>query len=314
MLSVSLLDLLRNRFGTPTGLLRFLSAHRDVYMQFEGPRQSIRVDSVTQWHTWDDVSSASGYRRLSRAVAQGWRQTERGYTGFRAELQPLKNFGGSEVIENFDCEIEDVDGFFASTSNISRFTDMDEMATRDCAGLIAEMSEAKLRENLAHSEVRIMRADSDDFLVRFLWNGRLFLANLGGSHHFAAARYIAPRIGQRVPLRVKLQTYWINEASLRALLDEFDIFVLSGQADAIRAFHEAMRLFRATYLWRALPGRDPDRVRAILLPKSEPRSHRVASELRNAGAFDLGQHLLGLCGRQRLLQEGRETPLETSSV
>ena len=55
-----------------------------------------------------------------------------------------------------------------------------------------------------------------------------------------------------------------------------------------------MESFKATYLWRYMP-RPYDKMRAILLPKDEPRSTRVSRVLRESGVADLGQHLATLC-------------------
>ena len=73
--------------------------------------------------------------------------------------------------------------------------------------------------------------------------------------------------------------------------------------EATEAFFDAMRAFRATWLWHPLP-RPYERARAVLLPKDEASSMRVAVELRRAGIADLGAHLSALCVRQGLTRRG----------
>ena len=62
-------------------------------------------------------------------------------------------------------------------------------------------------------------------------------------------------------------------------------------------FHEAMKAFRATWLWHHLP-HPFDNAKAILLPKNDERSVRVAALLRQADVTDLGQHLADLVSHQ----------------
>ncbi|WP_407830700.1 DUF6685 family protein [Verminephrobacter eiseniae] len=73
---------------------------------------------------------------------------------------------------------------------------------------------------------------------------------------------------------------------------------ISNEDAGTQAFFEAMRAFRATWLWHPLP-RPYEGTRAVLLPRSEARSMRVADELRSAGIADLGAHLAALCARQQ---------------
>jgi hypothetical protein len=63
----------------------------------------------------------------------------------------------------------------------------------------------------------------------------------------------------------------------------------------LHKFHEALRAYRATYVWVTLPA--PYKEVAIFLPKNHPRSVRVSSELRSASLFDLGNHLAMLARR-----------------
>ena len=85
------------------------------------------------------------------------------------------------------------------------------------------------------------------------------------------------------------------------------MFAIDCQDDeATNAFAEAMRAFRATWLWHPLP-RPYEGARAVLLPRDEGRSMRVAVELRSAGVVDLGAHLTALCARQNSQGDGKES-------
>ena len=71
------------------------------------------------------------------------------------------------------------------------------------------------------------------------------------------------------------------------------MFIINDDAEINQAFSKAMENFKATWLWHTMPSPYQDN-RAILLPKNEARSMRVAAELANAGIIDLGKHLIKL--------------------
>jgi hypothetical protein len=71
-------------------------------------------------------------------------------------------------------------------------------------------------------------------------------------------------------------------------------------------FHECMSAFRARYFTKLLPRPHDDTV-AVFLPRSEPRSMKVALALKAHGAMDLNAHLQQLCDMQKH-EENRPGP------
>ena len=53
------------------------------------------------------------------------------------------------------------------------------------------------------------------------------------------------------------------------------------------AFFDAMQSFKATWLWHYLPRPHGD-LKAVLLPRSDERSMKVAELMHRAGLLDLG--------------------------
>ncbi|ART57229.1 hypothetical protein CBP36_20190 (plasmid) [Acidovorax carolinensis] len=136
-----------------------------------------------------------------------------------------------------------------------------------------------------------------DNFVRHQWDGRLFLENEDGSHHLAAAKYIAARLPERVRLHGTLKNYSLSTNAVASLRHDFEMFAVSGEQEVFNRFFDAMQSFRATWLTHSLP--PPfDKEHAILLPKNEARSVKVARVLRQAGIADLGQHLTNLASAQ----------------
>lgn len=150
--------------------------------------------------------------------------------------------------------------------------------------MIDEITPAKLRANLAHREIRIIhQANSSDCFIRHDWDGRVFLSNSGGSHHFAAARLIARSLGQQVPLRGRLYQRGVNAAPVAALTRDYTMFIVTNDRMVMNAFIEAMEGYRAPWFSHKLPEQLGD-VRAVLLPKQDKRAMRVAQLLESAGA------------------------------
>src|SRR6218665_1313563 len=108
----------------------------------------------------------------------------------------------------------------------------------------------------------------------------------------------ARRWGARVVLEGTGYTYSLNALAIASLRRDFEMVVISNEDAGTQAFFEAMRAFPAMWLWNPLP-RPYEGARAVLLPRSEARSMRVADELRSAGIADLGAHLAALCARQQ---------------
>jgi len=202
--------------------------------------------------------------------------------------------GQCALTPRWGCDITEIQGFSSSRSNLQDFTSTDMLVETDSREMIDEITHEKLAKNLAHQEIRIIHnPDTSDYFARYQWDGRLFLMNDGGSHHCAAAKYIAARLPASVPLKGKLRSYSLNAAAIASLCRDYDMFVISDHPEISNAFHEAMNAFKATWLWHYMP-RPYDHTRAILLPKSESRSMRVAGALRQAGIVDFGAHLTRL--------------------
>jgi hypothetical protein len=228
----------------------------------------------------------------------GWKYTSGRYCSFELYRPELADFGCCETTEQWTCDIQNVVGVSASKSELDKFASLDDMVEKNSPEMINEISEAKLCKNLAHSEIRIFHnSDTSDHFARYQWDGRVFLMNSGGSHHFAAARYIASRIAQQVPLKGKLRTYSINDAAVGILCRDFDVYAISDEEEISNRFHDAMESFKATYLLHDML-RPHNKAKVILLPKNDARSVRVSKALREAGVTDLGHHFAALCTRQ----------------
>lgn len=281
--------LARSSMGYPVALENWIADtpadHLRIKLAPTGP--SIHHERIIPWHHFGEDTRMQHWLRHPVGVVRGWAKSRGGYyESAERSCQALAELGQIQTIENFELDIAQVDGLGASKSDLDDYRSMARFAEACCSHLIEPVTEEQLQKNLAWSEVRIMRPGGGDYFSRYAWDGRIFLNNSGGSHHFAAAQYIAGKLGRKVPLTGKLYDHSINMVALDALCRDFEMFVVPDDKPAVsNAFHDGMASFGATYFRLPLP-RGHEDVRAILLPKSEDRSRQVAALLREAGVFD----------------------------
>lgn len=280
--------------GVPSTVSQAIKSNPHLLAQPEPTKFSIDANSIPRWHEF-------GEDHRCRSAVNGWSADGGFYEGRRLDLPALRHIGYEARQNYWVCEIQDVAGLSASKSKLSTFTSLDEMAKTNSPEMVEPVTKEKLEQNLAHREIRILRDNSPDFFVQYLWDKRVFLVNAGGSHHFAAARYIAGCLDIPVPLSGVLVQRGIKKDVTSTLCQDFDMFLISSEPMAFGAFHDGMRKVAASYYLLSLPAGFCSDARAILLPKDEKRSVNVAKVMREAGAFDLGLYLIELAGQQEPL-------------
>ena len=248
---------------------------------------SIGDSSFVRWEHFGAVSSEC-------SNAEGWAVDANGrlYCTGAQTIEPLRRLVSGVVENEWSCDIRQVVGVTQSKSPLERFGSLDELAIRASPELSADVSPENLRANLAHHGIRIGQPHSTDCFRRRLWDrGRVFLCNGDGSHHFAAARYIAGQLGQSVMLKGPLWTYRIETAVLRELLRQFELFAIA--ITELGEFGDWMEQRRAPFFEVRLPG-SYERAQAVLLPRSNSRASKAGLELNRAGVTNLGLHLEAL--------------------
>ncbi len=279
------------------------------------PRETCAADDQVAWHGWKDESAHLWPRRKSGEVI-GWRPGPEGYRQHLLHLDALEHLTCERVVDGWTCDIGDIAGLGASKSPLSEYDTLDAMIQARRPELVSSGDPASIYHLLTHDGLRILdleenRREKDRFLLH-RWDGRVFLSNLDGSHHFAAARCLARRFGVRVPLRGRLYCRWIDAQAVEALVSEYALFAIDGTLIALDALHEALQAYRAPYLRHCLPkglstppppaynsnGGGGGSLEALFLPRAHARARRVAAAMVAAGFFDVGAHLEGLVRRQ----------------
>lgn len=271
----------------PIALRRALAVLPDAPSVQLSPPRSIDGGCVVRWDELGGALNESGH-------LMGWRARPGRYDGITLERPEYRLLQQVREQQDWSCDIAELDGFSASKSVLADFNTTDDLVEANSPHLVDRIDSAKLAQNLAHPEIRILnRRRTSDHFYRFAWDGRLFLANGGGSHHLAAAKYIAARMGRQVELRGRLRTYALNPEPVHALCEDFEMVVLPDSAKLWCATFDALQDLRATWYQHGLP-RHAGRGTVLLLPKSEPRSVTAAREFRRAGLTSFNAFLDGL--------------------
>lgn len=304
--STKILRVILDNLGLPASLRHFLAESPDLKFSPEGRSRTIDITDVACWHQWGKGNHAIGSWRTAGELL-GWRKEGPEFCSYRLTVEALARLGTSEVVEDWESEIQDVEGLAASKADLAAFSTLDEMAVQRVSYLVGEVSQQNLEASLGWPGVAILHQNQTrDHLAYHQWDRRLFLCNSDGSHHFVAGRYLASRLGVKVPLKANLHIHRISPQAVAALVDDYQIFALSDDPSAFVQFHEAMRSYRAGYLWIDLPWPYTGG-RAVFLPRTDHRSMKVASLLREEGHSDLGAHLRDLARIEVPFQGGQQS-------
>lgn len=287
------LDVISESLGKPTRLQRFVAQNSQLEIDLTEPAQVVSGEHVVAWHNWPPISG------FDSGCVQYFTFSNYSHGGGVIYRQDLEHMVERNIIEQWRCDIQDVVGLTASKSSLSKFKTLDEMVMAKSPELIDSISREKLYGNLAHDEVRILpqHGGSDCFARRMWDDGRIILVNSGGSHHFAAARYIARHLGCDVPLSGKLYTYAIRPDAVASLLTDFDLYAIP-ELEFYNGFLDALRTFRAPVGVYGLPWPYGVNACLVLLPKDQARSMRASEMLRRTGLRDFGQILTSAMNRQ----------------
>mgnify|MGYP000197401472 CR=1 FL=1 len=290
-------DTVRASFGHPVHVERFLAARPDFRVPMVRSSNSIDFDSVPKWHTFGETGGGTGPAGARQAILSGWRREGTRYSDYRVAGPALNKLVKKVVVDDWKCDLQDLHGFANSKSDLRVFMSTDDMVVANSPEMIEDMTLAGLQANLAHDEIRVTGArPGSDWLHVNQWDGRMFLVNDGGSHHLAAAKYIAARIQAPVELSAPLHYHSIDPDAVAALRAEYDIYVVSHESEVSNLFFSAMEDDGATWFWRDLP--EPYwGERAIFLPRAEATSLKVSQAFQAAGFEELGAHLDEIASR-----------------
>lgn len=271
--------------GLPA-LARYLQKRETITYTPKGwdGQVTAHADSVVPWHDWPHAD----------LVGVGWEQTQAGYTSRRHAFPQVHALiiRTDRGVETFD--LRDVATLSASKGNLQDHADLDAFATKEAGHFLTDLSLEGLDKNLDHSQVRIGRAGrnptgSDHWAV-YQWDRRRpHLVNGGGSHHLAAARYIARKLGTPVGVSAPSIHYQVDATQASALLRSFHLFAVGK--DTYQDLHEPFQAGAVPYTSTGLPGDKVEGGRVIFLARTDQKASQAAQLLKDHGALDVGELL-----------------------
>ncbi|WP_348762092.1 DUF6685 family protein [uncultured Salinisphaera sp.] len=253
---------------------------------------------VAPWHRFGQWPVFM-FPRREDGLLTGWARDSFGdYRGHRRTCQPLLDFA-STTKRQVAIDIRDIDGLSCSKGPLEKYDCLTDFVRHECKKELGEADETAFYRALAHDEIRIIHCENPaDHLSSYAWDGRVFLSNVGGSHHFAVAQYLSRSFDLPVIIEAEIHQTSLNSFAIEALSDEFDIFAAHAEANSECVFIDAMRPFGAAFYWIPLPDRFGP-ASAIFLPRSDQRARRAADVLRDAGFTDLCALLLDIAKKQQ---------------
>lgn len=202
----------------------------------------------------------------------------------------------------WETDISQLHGFSSSKSTLTDFESLHDMVLINSQPMIEDVSEQGLVKNLAHNQIRIINSPTtSDFFVRYAWDGRLYLVNAGGSHHLAAAKYIAFKLNKKVSLKARYVEYSLNRDVLKNLIYEYRIFLIDERADE---FHEALQKalgrLQNNFVEVSLSVHICDHGKLLFLFNKYKETKAIADLLTKRGFQDIGGLLMDQYAKQKL--------------
>ncbi|MBB3923709.1 DUF6685 family protein [Xanthomonas arboricola] len=269
-------------FGTPVQLRELVRRRPDALL---APlfKQSVDEGDTPQWELLAEPRVC--WPQEPAGQIRMWTYDRGGERSQKVVVEHFKDLI-TETKSMVTVDIRDIECLVFSKTDLHGFATLDDMAKHACPDWIKDVSHENLRALLAkappaYTEGRLSQVD---------WDGRLTLIAYDGSHHFAAARYLAGQLDVSVPMTMELSTRSINAQALDALENSYDAFVLLDQPAFNQALTEAFQATQVPHgrkelrLGRALGDRTHQ---LILLPRESVRAMRSASVLHDAGALTL---------------------------
>lgn len=154
---------------------------------------------------------------------------------FAEELAEVFNPIFSETIHlETPCllDLSEIGGFSNSKSDLSQYRSIDDFVKNACPDYISDVSMENLDRMLLWPEIRLLNSPdttTDHFFI-YGWSPKIFVQNAGGSHHMAAAHYLAKKLSQCVPIQGKVSLNLISNKALQNFDSKYAAFAVPDDA------------------------------------------------------------------------------------
>jgi len=244
-------------------------------------RTSADINTVARLHSPEPFSSFNEQFRSAVLLKPGKP------FGLAAELEcpALEQFCSPRSFGAVTLDIREITCLSASKGPLASSETLDDFAVSECRREIGSGTSEQLEACLRYYGVRLASPFKDDGeeLVAVAWSGgTICWPNSDGSHHFAAARYIAGVLQQPVPITASLTSYSISHEAVAMLAQDFFAWVMPDHDKTwlfIRMIHQyGLEVGIAT-----MPRPYRNKL-LILLPRGSAGASQVKSMITASGA------------------------------
>lgn len=153
----------------------------------------------------------------------------------------------TQNIPNWQFEIQTINNVSCSKSLLSQLSSLDELVEQDSRDLISEITETMLHKNMQHRGSKIFHTDNSTISCE-LWSGSFTWNNCDGSHHFAAARYIAKKLGKKVYLTGILEVTMLNKELFRILFSKYHLYLIETDLEENQLLYETLMHLKVPFI------------------------------------------------------------------
>lgn len=199
--------------------------------------------------------------------------------------------------DNWSCEIQNIFGLLESKSFLDKYKTLDDFAEQGTYNLINDISLSQLDKILRHfglQDSEKYRITTGSFLC-CLWDERVFFSRHDGSHHFAAARFIASRIAKEVMLYGSVSFKYINTIAATYIINKYHIFLMKIEYKTWNNMHSLLDAAKIPYYFCEYRSAS---CYAVILPVDDKKTMVLSKILSNLGFFFLNSSLKEILANQ----------------
>lgn len=227
--------------------------------------------SVIPWHLWAKQHAEEGIM---------WRRANNRYLGeTRQHIVPLTNLCRVEHSTR-EIDIREIRAASSSKADLTQYEVLHWLATGAGKDVLEKHPDApsSIAKFMSHDQIRLGREGAVDTVCDFRWGSAqgLVLSNEGGSHHLAAAIYLAHCHSTPYRLMANHATYELNELQAQKLQKQVGFAYLPEDPTARFEIEKAIENFGADYGVMSMRGW-PERgtLEVVALPLNCKRSRAV---------------------------------------
>lgn len=274
----SFMDYLMASLGSTRPLKVYLKERAKPASRPRDSGGSVWINKVIRWDIWVDSIKCGNIRIVHQSLGRDNNSTP-------PKLDSLVKLN---FFPSYNIDIREIHGIAASKAMEKPFLDLDEMALNCCAGMIRPLTSTQLQKNLMWRGIRLFPPNHGDELVSFGWEDkRIYVCNSDGSHHLAAARYIAGQLNLQCPIAAPLSDYSFDLQEVECLTANYDIFSVRKEdfSDLVGILQDLRVNFYSVKMPQELCCQ-----MVLLLAKDCCRSRKATYLLRRNKMFDLGEY------------------------